>query len=248
MTELSARMERITEAVKNLRGFFGNPIPCVADIGCDHAWVSIGLVEDAIAARVIASDLRPGPLVIAAQNIGKYGFEDNVELRLSDGFEHYVPGEIQTAVISGMGGRLICEILERGERFLDQGIGLCLSPHQDTELVRRYVLEHGYVIWQEDMVIDAGKYYNILTAVPADRLEKPVGLGFYSPVELAYGKQMLDAKSEVLRFYLNKELRNTGELLSRLAENDTEHSRMRTEELKRKEALIKEALSFYASN
>ena len=74
----------------------------VADIGTDHAFLPIYLVQKGISPHVYACDVREGPLAIAARNIASYGFDDRIEIILSDGFEK-VPEDAETAVIAGMG-------------------------------------------------------------------------------------------------------------------------------------------------
>ena len=77
----------------------------LADVGCDHAYISINLLEKGKVERIIASDLREGPLNIARDNIRLYGFEDRIETRLCAGLCGYEAGEVDTILISGMGGR-----------------------------------------------------------------------------------------------------------------------------------------------
>ncbi len=89
----------------------------VADIGCDHAYVSIYLIEQNIAAKVIAMDVRTGPLDIAKKNINSHGLSDKIEVRLSDGLEKLSIGEVNTVIIAGMGGQLIIDIIDRECRF-----------------------------------------------------------------------------------------------------------------------------------
>ncbi len=247
MYELSGRMEMVVEAVKTLTPIYGSPMDCVADIGCDHAFVAMNLVQTGICKRAIASDVRSGPLIIATQNISKEGMEDRVEPRLSNGFENIQPGEADVAVIAGMGGRLICDILGAAQAHMQAGVGLVLSPHAESEIVRRFMLSNNYTITDEMMVIDAGKYYNIITAVPAEKAERPLGLAYYNEVELKYGKQMLDVRSQVLHFYLNKEHSRIMELLNKLHESDAELSvrETRLNEIEHELALLDEALAYY---
>ena len=247
MIELSDRMDMVAQAVRDLGEIYGKPMHCVADIGCDHAFVAMHLVQSGVSERAIASDVRSGPLIIASQNIARENLADYVEPRLSNGFSAIEPGEADVAVIAGMGGRLICDILAAAEAQLAAGVGLVLSPHAESEIVRRFVLEHGYTIENETMVLDAGKYYNIITAIPADRSERPVGLSFYSDVELKYGKKMLDMRSNVLHFYLNKEHGRLMELLNKLAvaDADVEVREKRLNEIEAELALIDAALAYY---
>ena len=157
----------------------------VADIGCDHAFVSIYLVQHGIADMVIAADVNPGPLETAKSNIMRYGIsmsensmnnQDNmsgvniadsdtgiINIRLSNGFEKIKKGETDAAVIAGMGGRLIISIIDEADVFVP-GYKLILSPQSDVPEVRLYLLEHGLKLMDEDMICEDGKYYNIICA------------------------------------------------------------------------------------
>ena len=83
---LSLRMQEILDVLQQEVSVHGT-IACVADVGCDHAFVSMACVERKLADHVIAMDVRKGPLSIADHNITEYGFEKSVETRLSNGFE-----------------------------------------------------------------------------------------------------------------------------------------------------------------
>ena len=101
---LSKRMEAVVNMVSP-QSF------AIADIGCDHAYVSIALRQRRMAQKVIAMDVRKGPLAIAKNNVMQYGLEDTITLRLSDGLEQLQPNEVGTIIIAGMGGLLMMRIL-----------------------------------------------------------------------------------------------------------------------------------------
>ena len=86
---LSDRLESIIDMVP--RG------EICADIGCDHGFTSIELVRRGISPSVVASDLREGPLASARENIKNAGLEEKIKLMISDGFDAYTPGEVNTA-------------------------------------------------------------------------------------------------------------------------------------------------------
>lgn len=154
MIELSKRMQSVADMIQ--------PCDAVGDIGCDHAFVSIYLVEQHRAKRVIASDVRRGPITIAKRNIEAMNLSDQIEIRMGDGLDTIVPGEVNAVVLAGMGGMLMIDILERGEEVVTRCDQLVLQPQSDIEKVRRYLAEKGYHLADEQMLIDAGKYYNLL--------------------------------------------------------------------------------------
>lgn len=209
----------------------------VADIGCDHAYVSIALAGRGLANRVIAMDVRKGPLQIAAQNVLDYGMDKEIALRLSDGMEKLLPGEAEIIVIAGMGGLLMQKILDAGrnvwngsgktEGFPLDGVTFkrpvfVLQPQSDTEKVREFLLAYEYDIEREQWLIDEGKYYTVIRAVPIEQhpeqLCKDGGARMeekYSGVELRYGKYGLQNRDAVLYKFLQREY----EVLERITEN-----------------------------
>ena len=137
----------------------------LADIGCDHAYISINLIENGKVDRIIASDLREGPLNIANEHIKLTDFGEKIETRLCSGLEGYEAGEVDTILISGMGGMLVREILSNGREVVEAADTLILEPQSDLRVVRAYLREIGFLIVDEDMLKESGKYYQIIKAV-----------------------------------------------------------------------------------
>lgn len=153
--ELSLRMQTVADMVQ--------PGGRVCDIGCDHAFVSIYLVANGIADRVIASDVRTGPCAIARDNIARWGMDDRIDLRLGDGLGTVKPGETDSIIIAGMGGILITDILDAGRAVVNTAKQLVLQPQSELEHVRRYIHGQGWLITDEKMLVDAGKYYVVMS-------------------------------------------------------------------------------------
>lgn len=135
----------------------------IADIGCDHAYVPIRLIQDRRAKRVIASDLNAGPLNIAKQNIEKYGLSEKVETRLGGGLSILSPGEADAVIIAGMGGEIIEKILRADEEIAKKS-RLILQPMNSQYELRKFLISNGYKITAEDMVLEGFKVYNIIEA------------------------------------------------------------------------------------
>ena len=110
-------------------------IHCVtADIGCDHGITSIYLIEQGLADHVIAMDINEGPLERAREHVTESGLTEQIELRLSDGAKKLVPGEADTLLVSGMGGALICKILEDSPEIVERVQELVLSPQSEWSI------------------------------------------------------------------------------------------------------------------
>lgn len=189
----------------------------VADIGTDHGYVPIYLVENSICSKVYAMDINEGPLKIADKNIAIHGLSDKIETIQSNGMEKLKDNMVDGAIISGMGGDLIVDILSRGKNI--KGINeLVLSPHRRVDLVRKYLLENNWEIIDEKMLIDSGKYYTIIKALKNDKK-----LHMYSDVELKYGKMLLDNKDLVLKGYLEKEYLKFAEIFEKMKANKSDN-------------------------
>lgn len=137
----------------------------VADIGCDHGYVSIYLAAVKKCSKVIAMDVKEGPLSHARTNIQKYGLKNVIDIRLSDGTEALKKNEADTLLISGMGGRLIIRILQEGLARLGYFEELILQPQTEADAVRGFLRENEYIIVDEDFVTEDGKNYPIIKAL-----------------------------------------------------------------------------------
>lgn len=209
----------------------------VADIGTDHGYVPIYLVERGIASKVIAMDVNQGPLNRARMHIVGHGLGDRIETRLSDGLARIRPGEVDTVIVSGMGGPLTIRILQEGKEVADQLNALILQPQSEICRVRRFLTENGYRIEQEDMVLEDGKYYPVMRVVHGTK--EP-----YEEWEYLYGKRLLEARHPVLLEFLKRELHIKESILEQLAgRSGSESARERAEEICREREWIQKALA-----
>lgn len=135
----------------------------VADIGTDHAYVPVRLIEDGRAKTVIASDIRTGPVETAKRTVEKYGMSDKIEVRKGAGLSVLGDGEADTIIIAGMGGILISEILENDKAVAEKA-DLVLQPMNSQYELRKYLHENGYSIISEDLSLEGFKVYNLMCA------------------------------------------------------------------------------------
>ena len=236
---LSLRMQRVADMVE--------PCERVADIGCDHGYVSIYLVEQGIADHVLAMDVRKGPLSRAEANIRQKQLQTRIECRLSDGLERLQPGEADSILLAGMGGRLMIDILTKGSNKRLGTETLIVQPQSDIPEVRRYLHRIGYEITAEDMLQEDGKYYTVMKAKPSasatatdadtDKL--------WSEAEEQYGKLLLEKQSPVLKQYLEREERQLTQLQEQLNHQATEKVNQRLAELQELLKWNREAQGYY---
>jgi len=140
----------------------------VADIGCDHGRLSAALLQRALAKRVLASDISEDSLKKAQILAERCGFSaDQLSFFVSDGLSHLSPGDADALVFAGMGGELIAKLLELGESAAKSAKRIVMQPMGGTRELRRYLYETGYAIKDETMVLDAGRYYQVILASPS---------------------------------------------------------------------------------
>lgn len=226
--KLSKRMKTFADMVDEER---------VADIGCDHAFVSMYLASLGKAKKVIAMDVKKGPLNIAKDNIKAYGMDKLIEVRMSDGFQNLLQEEVDCAIIAGMGGGLMVDILSRGRNHMEAGIHLVLQPQSEPWKVRQYLFDMGYVIIKEDFLLEEGKYYVVFKAIPSKE-----NVPCYNQYELTYGRLLLCDKHPVLLQYIEQRRNKNIELFNKLQHIHTDKSFLRQDGLKKEIAFDEEVL------
>ena len=233
---------------------------CVCDVGCDHAHIPIRLLQEGRFKKAIGMDVIEGPLEKAAGNLGLYGMQDRVILRLSDGLDAFRVGEADTLVITGMGGSMMQEIILREPEKTMSFQALVLGPQSDPEKVRSALRTLGFRIEDERLIYDDGKYYPILRAVkgipegdPAkeDSGPTPDKSTLLQETEDMFGPVLLERRDPVLLEFLvrqEKVLKKIRSSVRRAAQtNETrsgEHL-ARAEEIGHRIILFRTALKMY---
>ena len=133
----------------------------VADIGCDHGYLSIYLLTKGIASAVIASDIRPMPLQSAVSNAEKYGVRDRIQFFLSDGAQS-IPRDFDTLVCAGMGADTMVSILQNAPWLRDYRYRLILQCQSKTHFLRKFLSDNGWRITEETVVRDGRFLYTVM--------------------------------------------------------------------------------------
>lgn len=193
------------------------PGNCLADIGTDHGYVPIALVQGKKIPKAIAMDINKGPLQRACEHIAGFGLEDVIETRLSDGVEKLKVGEADTILIAGMGGELVIHILTEGKDVCRNVKELVLQPQSELEKVRKFLREEKYKIVDEDMVIEDGKYYPMMKVVPVeeDSFWETISEDVIRPCYM-YGPLLLKNGNPSLRKFLVKQHKQLNAILREL--------------------------------
>ena len=116
---------------------FVRPGDRVADVGCDHGYLSIHLLQTGIASHVYASDVRQGPLSSAKRNAASYGVKDKIDFFLSDGVQS-LPRDFDTLICAGMGADTMVSILTAAPWLQGGAYRLILQCQSTTPLLRQY--------------------------------------------------------------------------------------------------------------
>ncbi len=157
----------------------------VADIGCDHGYLGIYLLQKGIAATVIASDINEGPLQSAVVNSEKYGVRDRMTFYLSDGVQN-LPREFDALVCAGMGGDTMVSILSAAPWLKHAQYRLILQCQSRTPVLRRYLHENGWEIAHETILRDGRFLYTVMEALWKGGIPTAADWTYYYPPTLLF--------------------------------------------------------------
>jgi tRNA (adenine22-N1)-methyltransferase len=134
------------------------------DVGTDHAYLPIYLAEKGRISSATASDINEGPCESARAHIAENGFSDMIEVRRANGLAGHSARGKTDIVIAGMGGALICEILEKADFIKDKNVRLILQPMRNVRDLRAYLLCEGFCIVDEALAREGERIYEIICA------------------------------------------------------------------------------------
>ena len=231
MQELSKRLLTVASMVEN--------DSVVADIGTDHAYIPIYLVEQGVCKKAIAMDVNPGPLERAREHILASGLSEQIVTRLSDGLAKLSENEADTYVIAGMGGPLMVSILARRMDLLQKGKTLVLQPQSEIGEVREFLIHNHYKIIREEMFYDMEKTYVAMKAIISKESIT------YTKTQYIFGKLLLENLNPVLFEYLQKQKEVYEKLVIKLKDNITKQTMLRKAECEQMLVYINEALKYY---
>lgn len=231
---------QISERLRTIAGMVteGNRL---VDVGCDHGYLPVYLMQQKKIPGAIATDVGRGPLERAKEHIAQYGLGQYIETRLCNGLSGIRPGEGETLVIAGMGGPLMERILQEGAGTLDSFRELILQPQSDIPHFRHFIMECGFCIIQEEMILEDGKFYPMMKAVPGNDASQSK----WTAEEEMFGKHLLDRKDPILRQYLERELLIRKKISAQLQTSDSEAVMKRRKEVEEEMQHILAALSRY---
>ena len=211
----------------------------IMDVGTDHGYISIELIKRNLADKVIASDINKDPSNKAKPNVSLARLSNKIELRLGGGLAPVKNNEVNAALIAGMGGNLIRDILEKDIEKVKNMDYLVLQPAQNPEVLREYLYTGNYEIIDEDVCEDEGKYYELFKVKYKENNSTKLEPIFYEISPL-----LLNKKSEVFKTYLEEKADKYKKVTSFIKDN-TEHAMARKKELENKIEIIENLLKTF---
>lgn len=189
----------------------------LADVGTDHGYIPIALIQRQRIKSAIAMDINKGPLARAQDNIASARLGDYIQTRLSDGVAALGEGEADSILIAGMGGELVIHILSEGEKVCKAASELILQPQSDIRKVREYLRLHHYKIVDEDMICEDGKYYPMMRVINVESDNAWMKMDEQTCVACdIYGPLLLRNGNPVLRRFLVRQHRQLTQILQTL--------------------------------
>ena len=153
---MTKRIEEIIKLVEPGKG--------VIDVGTDHGYVPVALAERGYAGGIIASDLNEAPLAAAESRAAEHGVWDKIRFFRADGLDCCGPADVNNIICAGMGGDLICSILDKPRWLHQKGMKLILQPMTKAEVLRYWLVNNGFGISRETVVRENGRLFHIIRA------------------------------------------------------------------------------------
>lgn len=184
----------------------------LADVGTDHAYIPIFLVQNGVCQKAIASDIKIGPVKMASNNISLYKLSEKIETRLGNGLDTIEINEADSIIIAGMGGTLLTELLEADKQKAVNTNTLVLQPMNDLHVVRKWLYDNAFEIYDEEMVAEGPKMYCVMSAEYSGHKKQ------YSDFELHVGQSLIEKKDPLLVTYCRMKVKQIDRVLEQLEE------------------------------
>ncbi len=189
----------------------------LADIGTDHGYIPVYLLNKNIINFAILADINKGPLENARKEVKRNKLADKVDLRLGSGIEVLKKGEVDEIIIAGMGGILIGELLEANKEVAHEAEKLILQPMQAQDELRKYLLNNGYEILDECLEKEDFRLYEIIVT-------KYTGKNTEVEDDIYYevGKKLLENKDELLKEFIDNKIKKYNNIIEKLGNKESD--------------------------
>lgn len=206
----------------------------IADIGTDHGYIPLSLLEKNIIKSAILSDINKGPLENAKNEVSKMGLNDKVDLRLGGGLTVLKDGEVDEVIIAGMGGILIAEIIDTDYELCKGFKKMILQPMQAQEELRKYLVNNGFEIIGEHITNEDFRIYQIIEAKynPSYKFDG-------CEIDYEIPRKLVESKSSLLKTLIEHKIKECDKIIKTLSGVDTEETIKRLKYIKsRKKELL----------
>ncbi|KNY25467.1 tRNA (adenine(22)-N(1))-methyltransferase [Pseudobacteroides cellulosolvens] len=193
----------------------------VCDIGTDHAYIPIYLVNNNICKRAIACDVKKGPIVFAKKHIGCSGLSNYIETRLGDGLDPLGENEANVVIIAGMGGYLISRIISDGLYKVTNCENIVLQPMNEIECLRKWLYETGFDIVDEELTSEGEKIYNVIVAKWTG---KP---SVKDAVYHHFGEKLFERNDPLLKAHIEKKIKTYKKIVMEMVNIDQNRDELR---------------------
>lgn len=182
---------------------------CVCDVGTDHAFIPVYLVQKGVCEKAIAMDINEGPLSAARENISHFGLQNSIVTRLGNGLEPLETGEADTVVIAGMGGILIKDILQTSITKAKETT-LVLQPMNAIEILREWLYNNGFEILDEELTNEEDKIYNGIKAIYTGVTKE------YETIDCYIGKSLINKGGNLFKTFIERKHRQATNVINGL--------------------------------
>ena len=202
------------------------------DVGTDHGYIPIYAVKNNLCRKAIASDINKGPVEKARLNAALDKVSSQVEVRLGGGLETVSRGEVDAAVIAGMGGHLIIDILEKDKKKLPDYKFIILQPAQNPEVLREYLYNNDYEIIDEDICLDEDIFYELFKV-----RRKKVNRTEFDPIFYEFSPVLIKNKNPLFFSFLEFKEQKYNKILKFIKEDSENSKRRKMEIIKKLDAI-----------
>ena len=183
----------------------------IADIGTDHGYIPVYLLNQNKIQYAILGDVNKGPLENARKEVTRNKLQDKVDLRLGSGIEVLKENEVDEIIIAGMGGMLINNLLKANEKVAHTTEKLILQPMQAPEELRMFLYQNGYKILDEHLVREEHRLYEIIVCKYEGLEPQEI-----DPIYYEIGLKLIQNNDPLLNDFIENKIRINQNVLKKL--------------------------------
>ncbi len=217
----------LSKRLLEIISFVGENSKVVADIGTDHGYIPVYIIQNNLSQKVIATDISPASLNKTITYVNSLYLNDKIDTRFGDGLDVIKPNEVDTVIIAGMGGVLISKILDNNKEVCNTVENFILQPMVASRELRQYLVENGYEIVDESLAKEGRRFYEIIQA------KRGKG-NIHKDLHYDISHKLIEKDHPLIREFIGFKINEIEEILSKLGLDDTDKTVERRKELTKK--------------